>query len=278
MATVGDVINRADALLRKYGKYDLQMQAKGQGGGGKDSGDAFEEELKAVDAEVVALMQQAEEVAGEKNRAAVAAKNAELRRAKNAFLTGRIQTLQKKAGKGRNLSKEATEARLQAVERLVERVKAIPDGVRRMSNPAAAIGQNRPSGTNLQSGFTKIEFDPKCVPSGPGAFRHTEQTQAFEKDWEAAKKRQDAALERIDRGVGVLGNLARDMQEELDQQNPFLDAMESQMDRMGGELGTRNKQLKGALRSVRSGRNFCLDVLLISIFLGLGAYIYSLTT
>eukprot|EP00803_Ostreobium_quekettii_P002192 evm.model.scf_143.2 EVM.evm.TU.scf_143.2 scf_143:54747-59400(-) len=271
MATVGDVIHRADALVRKYGKYDSPLQPKAQQGPAK--GCAFDQELEAVEEEAVALMKTADEIAEEKNRAAAAASNAGLRRAKAALLSGRIAGLKKSAAVGRHLGKEAVEARLAAVERLADRVKAIPDGVRGAPG-ARRLGEGSGRGAQGEG----IVIDARGAAMGPQAFVHTRETREMERDWEAARRRQDAALERIDRGVGVLGNLARDMQEELDAQNPMLDAMEAQLDRVGSDMATRNRQLKGALVNMRSGRNLCLDVLLIAVLLGLGGYIYSLAT
>lgn len=49
-----------------------------------------------------------------------------------------------------------------------------------------------------------------------------------------------------------------------------------QVDDVGGELKSQNVKLKETLTRLRSSRNFCVDVVLIIILLGIGAYIYSL--
>jgi SYP7 family syntaxin len=52
------------------------------------------------------LTQAAQDVAVEQNRALIAAKNAEIRRAKNVLLSDAIQALEKKVKKGRGLNKD----------------------------------------------------------------------------------------------------------------------------------------------------------------------------
>tara|TARA_B100001057_G_C22633255_1_gene865235 strand:- start:132 stop:284 length:153 start_codon:yes stop_codon:yes gene_type:complete len=41
-------------------------------------------------------------------------------------------------------------------------------------------------------------------------------------------------------------------------------------------LKTNNTRLKEMVTKLRSSRNFCVDVVLLCILLGIGAYIYSL--
>ncbi len=63
---------------------------------------------------------------------------------------------------------------------------------------------------------------------------------------------------------------------QLDRQNPILDDIEHQMDKVTGQLKTNNAKLKGLVTQMRSSRNFCVDVILICIILAIGAYIYSM--
>lgn len=107
-------------------------------------------------------------------------------------------------------------------------------------------------------------------------YQHTEETRQFESDWRVAKARQDEALERIEHGVGILGQLARDMDQEIQIQNPVMDAMEEKANKVKENIMTRNAQLKGTLSKMRSARNLCFDIFLIIILLALAAYIYSI--
>lgn len=255
-------------LVEKYGRDDMPLQPTSQLEKGAD---AFDAEAQLIGAEVDKLVEQAEEVAQIKNRATVAARNAEIRRGKNALLRKRIEGLQKKAKKGRNVTNDVLTERLETIRNLTERIKAIPDGVRTGGGPSGSSGEKYASPGN--SGFTRLDMTSEVKAHH---YQHTDETRQFEEDWQRSKAQQDEALGRIELGVGVLGNLAKDMNQELDNQNPIMDAMDNQLDRMGQEIKTRNQQMKGALQKMRSSRNICVDMVLIVVLLALGAYIYSL--
>jgi hypothetical protein len=55
-------------------------------------------------------------------------------------------------------------------------------------------------------------------------------------EWEHAKKKQDNQLDRIEKGVTTLGEIAKGMQEELDKQNPIINEIDSQV----GPASTRD--------------------------------------
>lgn len=48
------------------------------------------------------------------------------------------------------------------------------------------------------------------------------------------------------------------------------------MDKVTGTLKTNNQKLAGVLKNMRSSRNFCVDIILITVLLAIGAYIYSM--
>ena len=50
----------------------------------------------------------------------------------------------------------------------------------------------------------------------------------------------------------------------------------AQVDGANDGLKTNNTRLKEMVTKLRSSRNFCVDVVLLCILLGIGAYIYSL--
>ena len=77
-------------------------------------------------------------------------------------------------------------------------------------------------------------------------------------------------------GLTTLKGIAADMNSELDRQAPMLENLEDKVDDVGAELKTQNVKLKETLTKLRSSRNFCIDVALIILLLGIGAYIYSL--
>ena len=69
-------------------------------------------------------------------------------------------------------------------------------------------------------------------------------------EWQYAKVRQDAQLERIERGIGTLGDMAKGMQEELDKQNPVIDDIDTQLNKVTSQLKTNNAKLKGLVTQV----------------------------
>lgn len=49
-----------------------------------------------------------------------------------------------------------------------------------------------------------------------------------------------------------------------------------QIDKATKDLKTNNLKLKGLVTSMRSGRNFCIDVTLICVLLGIGLYLFTM--
>ena len=56
----------------------------------------------------------------------------------------------------------------------------------------------------------------------------------------------------------------------------LVDAMDEQLDRVKGEIKTRNRQMREVLKRMGSTSNVCMDITLIVILVALAAYIYSL--
>lgn len=69
-------------------------------------------------------------------------------------------------------------------------------------------------------------------------------------EWQYAKVRQDAQLERIEKGIGTLGDMARGMQEELDKQDPVIDDIDHQINKVTGQLKSNNARLTGLVTQV----------------------------
>lgn len=69
--------------------------------------------------------------------------------------------------------------------------------------------------------------------------------------------------------------MARAMDEEMDKQVGVLDEMDEKTDRAASDLKSTNVRLKDTLNKLRSSRNFCLDIILLCIILGIAAYLYN---
>ncbi|KXZ42121.1 SYP71 protein [Gonium pectorale] len=266
--SIYDLIQRTNLILKKYEKYDAPIKTRGN-----KTDDPFMEEYQEVENELERLQEAASDVALEQNRALVAAKNAEIRRAKNVLLTEAIQALEKKVKKGKGVNKQIIADRQAKIKDLIERIYAVPDGM--------SMAQNRrPARTYVKGKKGEGVFINGALESNPanqdGYYSHTEQTQKFEKEWEEAKKTQDKKLQLIEEAVNELGDMARNVGEELDRQAPIIDDIEQQMDKVTKSLKTNNVKLKGVVSKMRSSRNFCVDIILITVLLAIGAYIYAM--
>jgi hypothetical protein len=292
-----DLQQRTDLILKKYEKYDAPMGKRGREGGGgpaaaASSDDPFENELAGLEQSVEDTLAASKEAAGERNRATAAARNAEVRRAKQRLLDEGVPALNRKLKRGKGVTPEIVEERQRRVKGLIERVYAIPDGLggggagRQPSRPgspggaaaaAAAAGgsSGRAPGGGGGGGVAIALAGPTGALANPLHYKATEETDRFDADWSAARAKQDAALERLERGVAELGGLARGAQEELDRQGGVLDDVDAQLNRAAAALRGNNRRLKGALEQVRSTRNFCLDFVLVAVLLGIAAWLAS---
>ncbi|KAE8731069.1 NAC domain protein [Hibiscus syriacus] len=77
-----------------------------------------------------------------------------------------------------------------------------------------------------------------------------------------------------DQGLDTLKSMAHDMNEELDRQVPLMDEIDSKVDKAASDLKNTNIRLKDTVTQLRSSRNFCIDIVLLCIVLGIAAYLY----
>ncbi|KAL5981415.1 Syntaxin-71 [Asimina triloba] len=244
--SVIDILTRVDSICKKYEKYDVEKQ-RDQNISGDD---AFARLYSIVDADIEAVLQKSEVAATEKNRASAVAMNAEIRRIKARLLeeVPKLQRLAVKKVKG--LSKEELATRSDLVLALPERIQAIPDG---SSTAAKQGGDGR--------------FDDEF-------FHQSEDSSQFRQEYEMRKMKQDQGLDTISEGLDTLKNMAHDMNEELDRQVPLIDEIETKVDRATSDLKNTNVRLKETVNQLRSSRNFCIDIILLCIILGIAAYLY----
>lgn len=86
---------------------------------------------------------------------------------------------------------------------------------------------------------------------------------------------QDEGLDVIAEGLDTLKNMANDLNEELDRQVPLMDEIDDKVDRATTDLKNTNVRLKDTVTKLRSSRNFCIDIILLCIILGIAAYLYN---
>ncbi|GKV28815.1 hypothetical protein SLEP1_g37813 [Rubroshorea leprosula] len=84
----------------------------------------------------------------------------------------------------------------------------------------------------------------------------------------------DQGLDVISEGLDTLQNLALDMNEELDRQVPLMDEIGTKVDKTTVDLRKTNVKLKKTVTQLRSSWNFCIDIILLCVLLGVASYLY----
>lgn len=265
--SVIDILTRVDALCKKYDKYDLDKQ---KGDLTNTNGDQFLKLYTVIEADIQAALEKSNEALGEKNRAVAVTLNAEVRRQK-AALQKELPKLQRLAVKKvKGLSKEELEARPDLVLGLAQRVEEIPDGTalsRRPANGGWAGGPRNEIRIDVMSPDDTLR---------PEHYAETEESKGFRSEYEYRRDKQDQGLDHIADGLATLKNMAGDINEELDRQVPLIDEIDTKVDQASSDLRSTNKRLKEVVTQMRSSRNFCIDIILLAICLGIAAYLYKL--
>ncbi|XP_057815313.2 syntaxin-71 isoform X1 [Cryptomeria japonica] len=263
--SVIDILTRVDAICQKYDKYDIEKHKEQQISGG----DAFSRLYSVVDRDVDAALQKANDAANEKNRAAVVTINAEIRRTK-ARLREEIPKLQRLAQKRvKGLPSDELDARSDLVLALAERIESVPDG---MGTGGRQTGNWRTSNTRME---IKIDSSPTVGDMRSEYYEMTEEAKQFRQEYDVRKAKQDQDLDVIGEGLDTLKNMAEDINEEIDRQVPLMDEIDSKVDQATSSLKSTNVRLKETVTKLRSSRNFCIDIILLCIILGIAAYLYN---
>nr|ALH22087.1 syntaxin-71-like protein [Vincetoxicum mongolicum] len=260
--SVIDILTRVDSICKKYDKYDIEKHKDSHVSGD----DAFARLYASIEEDIEAALQKAETAGKEKSRASAVAINAEIRRTKARLLeeVPKLQRLAIKKVKG--LSTEELAARNDLALALPDRIQAIPDG--------GAAPPKQSGGWGASASRTEIKFDSDGRFDNE-YFQQSEESSKFKQEYEMRKMRQDQGLEVISEGLDTLKNMASDMNEEIDRQVPLMDEIDTKVDRATSDLKNTNVRLKDTVNQLRSSRNFCIDIILLCVILGIAAYLYN---
>eukprot|EP00246_Nothoceros_aenigmaticus_P005567 TRINITY_DN17734_c0_g1_i1.p1 TRINITY_DN17734_c0_g1~~TRINITY_DN17734_c0_g1_i1.p1 ORF type:complete len:267 (+),score=71.45 TRINITY_DN17734_c0_g1_i1:168-968(+) len=259
-----DILTRVETINRKFEKYDLDKQRDQQISGT----DPFLRLYSVVEAEIEAIAQKSHDASNDNNRAAVATINAEIRRSK-AALKNEIPKLQKlSVKKVKGLSRDEQDARPDLVLALQEKIESIPDGVTAGRRGAWA---GKAGGTRSEIRMDSV--NPEDFNASH--YEQTEESDNFRQEYEDRRRKQDQNLDVIAEGLATMRNLAGDMNEELDKQNVLLEEIDTKVDKASSDLKSTNARLKQTVTRMRSNRNFCIDIILLIIVLGIAAYLYN---
>ncbi|VVB06500.1 unnamed protein product [Arabis nemorensis] len=244
-----DLITRVDSKCKKYEKYDIDKQREANISGD----DAFSRLYSAVESALETVLQKTEDLSSETNRAKSVAMNAEIRRTKARLLDGipKLQRLALKKVKG--ISKEELEGRNDLVLSLRDKLEAIPEVFAPVNGWAASTS------------YSNIRFDTNVSD-------HRMDSEYFK---QKSLNKQDQGLDFISEGLDTLKNMAQDINEELDRQEPLMDEIDIKIDKATTDLESTNVRLKDTVTKLRSSRNFCIDIILLCILLGIAAFIYN---
>ena len=127
-----------------------------------------------------------------------------------------------------------------------------------------------------QAGPITLNVDTSSMTLQPMSMEHSTESTAFRQEYLTRKAKQDEGLDQISKGLRTLKDMGHAMSDELNKQAPLMDNIDTKATDATAELRTANTKLKALLMEMRQPHKLCLDLILVSVLLGIGSYIFTL--
>jgi len=88
----------------------------------------------------------------------------------------------------------------------------------------------------------------------------------------------DKKLDIVHGMIGELKEGAMLMGQEVERQGQMMEELEESVEKATANLVNLNKRLKDTIQKVRRADRFCIDIILVIVILGIGAYLYNVFT
>jgi hypothetical protein len=169
----------------------------------------------------------------------------------------------------RKLPEDKKKERVDKIEAIERDLDAVPDGT-------APERRKRRDRLLEQNGPITINVDVNSMTLNPQSMEHSAESTAFRNEYMLSKAKQDQGLDQISKGLRTLKDMGHAMNDELKKQDPLLDNIDTKATDATAELRTANTKLKALLLEMRQPHKLCLDLILVSVLLGIGSYIFTM--
>ena len=95
-------------------------------------------------------------------------------------------------------------------------------------------------------------------------------------EWKKQEKLQDEKLLEVGKNVKIMGQNAKNIGKLIDTNQKMIDKTQQHADKTDSGIQQSNKQLKDIMDKVGGPTNFCVDVILVIVCLGLIMVLYNL--
>ena len=135
--------------------------------------------------------------------------------------------------------------------------------------------RKKPTTVNLDSDNAINDIVNKRKDEGPEREMYQEEKDKIE-EWKKIEAEQNDKLKDIHGGVKQMKVHAKEIGKQIDQTAKNIDKTNNMADKTDKNIQKSNKQIQENIEKVGGASNFCVDVILICVCLGLVAVLYNL--